>query len=173
MRANILAIINDCIHKSAEIVIILFSLCMVIIVACNVFARYILKVGIVWAEELSTTMFVWVVFLGAYYALSKKAHLALNFVIKRLPRKLRIFDKWLVIVLVSGLLVALSVGGISFVSNTIRLKQKTPLLGISAAWRYSCIPVSSILMLVEMLTIAFKREAVVELKDLGLEEEDC
>lgn len=173
MCANILAKINDCIHKAAEIVIILFSLSMVIIVACNVFARYILKIGIVWAEELSITMFVWVVFLGAYYALSKKAHLALNFVIKRLPRKLRVIDKWLVIILVSALLIALSVGGVRFVSNTIRLQQKTPLLGISAAWRYACIPVSSILMLVEMLTIVLKKEAVVELKDIGLEEEDC
>lgn len=169
MRANIIAKINYIIHKVVEIIIVLFCLCMVIVVACNVFARYILKVGIIWAEELSVTMFVWVVFLGAYYALSKKAHLALNFLVKKMPIKTRIIDKWVVIILVSAFLVALSIGGLKFVANTIRLQQKTPLMGISAAWRYACIPVSSILMLLEIVGIVVRKEAIVELKDIGLE----
>lgn len=168
MRAEIFAKINNAVHTAVEVAIALLTLCMVIIVACNVFARYCLKIGFIWAEELSLTMFVWVVFLGAYYALSKKAHLALNFLVKRLPKKFRIADKYIVLGLVAVFLFALTIGGMEFVSSTIKLKQVTPLLGISAAWKYACIPVSSVLMLFEVIVILIKKEAVVDLKDIGL-----
>lgn len=169
MRANYIEKLNYIIHKVIECVIICFTAGMVIVVSCNVFARYCLKSSLVWAEELSMVFFVWVVFLGAYYALTTKSHLALSFLVKRVPKKIRIIDKYIVLMLVMFFLVVLCVGGIQFVKNVIVLGQRTPLLKISAAWSYACVPVSALLMLFEIIVILFKKEAIVDLKEIGLD----
>lgn len=169
MRANTLGNLDHLIHRIVEYIIIIFTAGMVLLVSCNVFARYCLKISLVWAEELSMVFFVWVVFLGAYYALTTKSHLALSFVIKRLPRKIRVIDKYVVLFLVLFFLTALCFGGIQFIKNVIVLGQRTPLLKISAAWSYACVPVSALLMFFEILMVLSNNEAIVDLKEIGLD----
>lgn len=172
MRADTAGKISLIFQKITSKIITLFTAGMVITVSCNVVARYLLKTSMVWAEELSMLFFVWVVFLGAYYALVTKSHLALTFVVKRLPRRLRVIDKYVVLLLVLLFLIVLCVGGFEFVFGVIELGQRTALLKISAAWSYACIPASSVLMLFEVVRTLFHKEAIVELKEIGLDEKE-
>ncbi len=171
MHKDIAGRISSVFRKLALWIITLFTAGMVVTVSCNVLARYVFRRSMVWAEELSMLFFVWVVFLGAYYALATKSHLALSFVVRRLPRCLRKADRWIVLVLVFIFLFILTVGGIEFVNGVIELEQRTPLLKISAAWSYLSVPVSSAMMLFEVVRMFFKKEAIVDLKEIGLEEE--
>jgi TRAP-type C4-dicarboxylate transport system permease small subunit len=62
---------------------------MVVLIFSNVVGRYALNAGFAGGEELSRLLFVWLVFLGAILALQRQAHLGVELVQARLPRRLR------------------------------------------------------------------------------------
>jgi TRAP-type C4-dicarboxylate transport system permease small subunit len=124
---------------------------LVLMVTANVFARYVLEVGILWIEEMSRLAFVWMVFLGAYVALCRKGHMAIEIGLQKLPepaqRPVLIFSRVLVLVF----LVVLAWAGAQLVLMTVTLGRQSPILGISAAWGYLSVPVSAALMFLEVL----------------------
>ncbi|WP_324670054.1 TRAP transporter small permease [Geochorda subterranea] len=124
---------------------------LVVTVSANVFARYLFLSGLVWAEELARIGFVWVVFLGAYVALTRGNHLAIRLVTDRVPARHRRAVRT-----VSGLLMLAFLGTVAWygsvlVARTVAFGRVTPILGISAAWGYAAVPVSSALMFVHVL----------------------
>lgn len=62
---------------------------MVVTVFGNVVLRYAFNTGIAAAEEIARLMFVWLIFLGAILALRRHAHLGVEMVQARLPKRLR------------------------------------------------------------------------------------
>lgn len=62
---------------------------MVVLVFGNVVLRYAFDSGITWAEEVARLMFVWLIFLGAILALRHHAHLGVEMLQAKLPRKAR------------------------------------------------------------------------------------
>lgn len=63
---------------------------MVILVFGNVILRYAFGSGLAWAEEIARLMFVWLIFLGAILALRHHAHIGVEMLQQRLPRKARL-----------------------------------------------------------------------------------
>jgi TRAP-type C4-dicarboxylate transport system permease small subunit len=124
---------------------------LVLMVTANVFARYALEVGILWAEELSRLAFVWVVFLGSYVALCRKGHMAIEMGVQKLPepaqRPVLILSRLLVLIFLA---VVIWAGG-KLVATTIAFGRQSPILGISAAWGYLSVPVAAALMFFEVL----------------------
>ncbi len=67
----------------------MMALCLtliVILIFSNVVGRYALGTSFAGAEELSRLLFVWLVFLGAIFALRRGAHLGVELVQARIPR---------------------------------------------------------------------------------------
>jgi TRAP-type C4-dicarboxylate transport system permease small subunit len=124
---------------------------LVLLVCLNVFARYVLEIGIDWAEEVSRLVFVWIVFLGSYVALSRQAHMAISLAMKRVPDALRPGVARLSRVLVLAFLAALVWSGADLVATTIAYGRQSPILGISAAWGYASVPFAAALMFAEVL----------------------
>ncbi|HEX2726873.1 MAG TPA: TRAP transporter small permease [Beijerinckiaceae bacterium] len=124
---------------------------LVVLVVANVFARYVLEIGILWAEELSRLAFVWVVFLGSYVALCRKGHMAMEVGVQQLPvaaqRPVLIASRFLVLIF----LAALVFSGAKLVLTTVGFGRLSPILGISAGWGYLSVPVSAALMFLEVL----------------------
>ena len=63
---------------------------MVVLVFGNVVLRYAFNSGLAWAEEVARLMFVWLIFLGAILALRHNAHIGVEMLQQRLPRKARL-----------------------------------------------------------------------------------
>jgi len=124
---------------------------LVVIVTANVFARYVLQIGMTWAEEVTILFFVWVVFLGAYVAYRRRAHLAITFVVDRLPAGARKAAIVLATTLIGLFLVIVVWSGFDLVERTFAFGRLTAMLGISAAWGYLAVPVSGCLILAETL----------------------
>jgi TRAP-type C4-dicarboxylate transport system permease small subunit len=124
---------------------------LVILVSANVFARYVLGIGILWAEELSRLCFVWMVFLGAYVALTRKSHMAIVMAIKRLPPAYQTVLLSATRALVLVFLLCLTYAGVDLVLATVRFGRITPMMEISSAWGYVAVPVAGALMAIEML----------------------
>lgn len=124
---------------------------LVLLVSANVFARYALQVGILWAEELSRLAFVWVVFLGAYVALCRKGHMALEIGVEKLAPSARRPVLILSRILVLVFLAVVVWSGAQLVGSTLTYGRHLPMLGISAGWGYLSVPVAAALMLLEVL----------------------
>lgn len=133
---------------------------LVLLVSCNVFARYVLEIGIMWAEELSRLVFVWVVFLGSYIALCRKSHMAIEIGVQSLPLHLQKPAILLSRLLVLTFLAVLFYAGAQLVQTTIGFQRMTPMLGISAGWGYASVPFAALMMFIEVLTQMFRGEAM-------------
>lgn len=131
---------------------------LVLLVSVNVFARYVLAAGWLSAEEVSRLVFVWVVFLGSYVALRRKQHMAMDFLAARVPRGALPAFLTVTRLFVLAFLGVLAWSGVELVRTTLELGRVTPILGISAAWGYLGVPVSAVLMFLEVLRETVARE---------------
>ena len=62
---------------------------MTVIVAVQVFFRYVLNQSLFWSEELARYLLVWLSFLGASVAYRRKAHPGIDILQAKMPVKLQ------------------------------------------------------------------------------------
>ena len=62
---------------------------MALVVALQVFCRYILNNSLFWSEELARFLLIWLTFLGASVAYRRKAHPGIDMVCARMPAGLQ------------------------------------------------------------------------------------
>ncbi|MBO0321527.1 TRAP transporter small permease [Muricauda sp. CAU 1633] len=60
---------------------------MSLIVAANVFFRFVLNASLYWVDEVAQILLVWLTFIGAALAIREKAHYVLNFLSEKLKGK--------------------------------------------------------------------------------------
>ncbi len=143
--------INRALLWFTSVVTAIITGALVLLVITNVAARYLFETGILWAEEMSRLLFVWVVFLGAYIALCRKGHMAIVMVIDRLPVHIRKATELGGLVLVFAFLSVVTFAGFRLAIATYGFGRVTPILGISAAWAYLSVPVAGLLMMLETI----------------------
>ncbi len=149
MKDRILRIIN-LIHVVLVDLAQVFMVAMVVIVAANVFLRYVFNSGIFWSEEVALVLFVWFVFISLGLGVKQKLNITINLLNKdKIPRwlntSLDIFTELLVI-FVGG--VFLIYGGrlVGFTMSSILPATKWP-----AAMLYILVPFSGVTMILEAL----------------------
>lgn len=123
-------------NAAARMSIFLF-LVMTLIVWAQIFYRFILGGGIVWAEEVAKFLMVWMALLGAAVLYYEGGHIAINFLIARRPglRYIQMFHA----LLASALFALLIYYGINYATFGLRLIS--PASGIKKFWPYLAIPV--------------------------------
>ena len=82
----------------------------ILTVAAQVFFRYLLHRPLVWTEELSGFLFVWMTFVGAALAVKDGTHIRVDLLVSRLPpraaRWLEAATLWLMAALLAFLIYA-------------------------------------------------------------------
>jgi len=90
----------------------------ILILAAQVFFRYVLNSSLSWPEELARFVFTWIIFLGAALAIRDGLHIRIDLLVERLPpkigKRLRAFTSCLVLVF----LVMMVILGIDLVWQT-------------------------------------------------------
>ncbi len=61
---------------------------IIVVMFLQIFSRYLLKNPLIWPEELSIMLMVWMVYIGASYTLKKNRHLTLNFIMDKVSPKI-------------------------------------------------------------------------------------
>ncbi|MGE4277693.1 MAG: TRAP transporter small permease [Lawsonibacter sp.] len=89
-----------------------------IIVNLNVIMRYFFNQPMFWAEEVSTGLFVWTVFVGSAYAFRKHAHLGVDILINAIPESIRKYVKVAMDIVGLLILIMLTFISIQYVINT-------------------------------------------------------
>ena len=97
--------------KSLEWLLICVFGLMVLLVFGNVVLRYGFNYGIIFSEEVSRFLFVWMVFLGSVLMLRDNGHLGVHTITKMLPLAGKKFCKFLGDSLTLACCVLLSIGG--------------------------------------------------------------
>ncbi|MCF6094839.1 TRAP transporter small permease [Microaerobacter geothermalis] len=122
---------------------------MVIVVFAQVLIRYIFDQPLAWSEELARYILVWITFLGAAYAMSKKAHVGVEIVVKLFPKN---FQK--IVTVLSALLSLFFFGmmiyqGYLFVERT--MAQTSAVLQLPMGGVYFVIPLSGVLISINLI----------------------
>jgi TRAP-type C4-dicarboxylate transport system permease small subunit len=129
------------------------GLSMTVIVAIQVFSRYVLNHSLFWSEELARYLLVWLTFLGASVAYRRKAHPGIDVVIVRAsPSVQKLFR--LVVHFASILLFGVMIlFGFKF-SYFVRM-QISPALHLPKWIIFSIIPISGFILMIHGLAFLF------------------
>lgn len=137
-----------------EIVACAFLLVMSCATFVNVIARYFFNAPLPWAEELARYSFLWLVFTGAAVCTKHRRHIAIDVVIKLLPRRMQICCEMLANVCIILLMAVLVYYGIVLTASA---NQPTSTLGIPTYFIYVAVPISATSILIRTL-IDFLRD---------------
>ncbi len=132
-------------------IIIAMMVVMAALVFMNVVCRYVFNFSIIWAEELSQYLMVWVAFLAAGLALREGRHVAIEMLQDRLPSKARRMTRHLVALVVIVFMGVLVVLGFQFV--LFAWDQESPVMNIPLGIPYLAVPVGALLLLIHIFFI--------------------
>ena len=124
---------------------------MTVIIILQVFMRYLFLFSLSWSEEVARYLMIWVSFLGASLALKYGFHIGVEFVINRIPKKMR---GWINLTAKLGVLLFLiyfTIGGFRL-SWAVR-DQDSPALLFSMAYAYLSAPVGGVFMIIQLLSL--------------------
>lgn len=132
--------------------IIAMMAAMVALVFANVVCRYIFSFSIIWAEELSQYLMVWIAFLGAGLAMREGRHVAVEMLQDALPQPLGRIARVIVLLAILAFLATLVVLGVMFVS--FAWEQETPVMNIPTGIPYLAVPIGAFLFFVHLAFIS-------------------
>lgn len=130
--------------RALEWVCVGLFVALVATVAWQVFARQILNSPSGWSEELAKYLFVWLGLFGAALVFGERGHIAVDFLMRRLPRTPQKAVAMLTHVLVLAFTALVLVYG-GFAISQLAWEQAIPALPFNAGHMYLAIPVSGIL----------------------------
>ncbi|MFD0915198.1 TRAP transporter small permease [Pseudahrensia aquimaris] len=119
------------------------------LVCLNVFYRYVLEQGIVWANEIPEFLLIWIAFLGAYLAYRKDGHISFDMVLDALPDGAAKAARSFADLLVAGLSVLMIKLSIEWIGRTGGTEIET--LPIAKGWFMSALPISFTLILLALI----------------------
>lgn len=133
-------------------ILALLMAAMVVVIAAQVWYRFVLNDPLSWSEELGRYLFVWISFLGAAAGVRYQVHLGIDLLPKILPPKTYRGVVILMNLLVQVFLVVIIYWGFKIL-GVIRF-QTSPSMNLSMLYPYLAVPVGSIFMLVNSLRIS-------------------
>jgi len=128
------------------------ALCVITMIAVLLAAivmREVMALALVWSNEVSITLFVWSVFLGAGVAIAENAHIRFNMMVERLPlagrRSVGLFVSYVGLALLVGFWL------ISIYVTWVYRGQVFTTIATSVAWEWAAVPVGMLLAILGWL----------------------
>lgn len=127
---------------------------MVVLVFVQIVSREIIGSSFSWTEELSRYLMIWITFLGASFAFQYGAHIGIEFIKTRLPSFFEKMFTLLSFICCSFFFYLMVVYGFDIVGR--QMGQTSPGLNIPMGYVYLVIPISAILMFINLLDVTIK-----------------
>jgi len=137
--------ISDGIYKASGLFVVIALGLMVILVFAQVVSRYVFKFPVAWAQELTTYLMIWMIFIGCSMGLRQGEVASLSFLVDRFPEKIAV---WFTSTADFLLIIFLAVC-IIFNGDIIKfaMRQTSPVLEIPMGWISLSLTVSAVLMI--------------------------
>ena len=114
----------------------------VLLAFINVIGRYVFNKSFTWASELTMYFFLWSIFFGTVYCFKKDAHISINILLEKVPKKiskvLMIISSFISIIF----LLAVAYYGFKYIQLVIEIDEKSVDLDIPMWIPYLVIPIS-------------------------------
>lgn len=120
--------------------------CMFIILVMQIVARQVLGTPLMWSEELSSLLFVYVGMLGISMGIRNQQHVLIDFLCSRFSPKMQKIAFTIV-----QIIIFISIIFMGYLGNNLYKKKwifELVSLKISAGWMYIALPIIAILMMV-------------------------
>lgn len=143
---KLLGTISSRLNRLTEISLATLGVSMAVIVALQVFFRYVLNHSLFWSEELARFLLIWLTFLGATAAYYRKIHPSIDILTIRLPAKIQRLSK-LGVHLISAFFFCIMIYQGCLFSIFVK-NQISPALGIPKWLLFSIIPSSGTIFLI-------------------------
>lgn len=137
--------------RLVESMVILIAGLIVAIVTAEVTLRYLFSHSMIFTEELSRYLMVWIVFLGSALAIRDGSHIRIQILVNRLGPRMQQIVKLAAYALIIVFLIFITVEGLKILPR--QLQQMCITIDISLFYFYLAIPVGSILMIIFMLPV--------------------
>jgi len=122
-----------------QLCVLLFT----VIIFVNLMGRYFLSSTLLWSEQISRYLFIWMCFLGVILVTKERQHLVVDLVTARLPNRMQAWCELLANLLSLLFLVLLGVGGVTILPA---LKDHIdPPLMIPLSYAFVVIPLFALL----------------------------
>jgi len=151
MCHGILVDVNRVLNKVSRATVGIMLAINLSIVFAGVVFRYLLNQPIGWVYEVAVFLMMWSAFVGSAAVSRDKGHVALEFLVDKLPTRIRSWIKVFV-----GLIVILFLGIIIYYSIDMiagLLKTRSPYLRLPMIWVYSSVPVGMGMVLLQQLEL--------------------
>jgi len=144
-------------HKFETYFIVLSFATMTLAVFLQVVNRFIFKIPVMWPEELARYLMIWMSFVAGAVGFRKGAHMGVDILVNKFTGK----SKQVLIMIQSMLIILFTVVVAYFAMVVINMQlttgQLSPALQINLAYIYLAILVWTILTLVEVIALIFKK----------------
>lgn len=124
---------------------------LVVVMALQVFYRYVLQIGLSWSEEVSRFLFIWFVYVSASYAVQMGTHIRVSFFVDLLPDGVARLVKILSDLLWITFNLAVVISGILLVRSMVEYPVYSTSLVFPLAIIYIVIPLAHTLMIVRIV----------------------
>lgn len=115
----------------------------VCIISMQVIGRNLLKIPMVWANDLSVVFFVWAVFFGSAIAVRHRAHYVLDFLPERFAKTNCLLD---IIGDIAGFIFFYVLIRYGYTFTMMGMSRLSPSMNIPQAYFFACIPLSGCFM---------------------------
>lgn len=134
-----------------EIILVAF----LILASLQVVSRYVFNAPFVWTEELSSSLVIWMVFLGASAVQREDGQIRVEILDNLLPARITAWIYLVYDIFVLAFLIALIYGGWKTLGELSY--EKTPALQIPLKYLFLVVPLAAISMSVYVIRNAFRR----------------
>ena len=155
MKKKLIAILNDFENYVGAAILLV----MLVLLTVQVITRYLFKFAFTWTEELSTILFVWLVYLGCSAAVLKGQHLRIDLLLNAFKGKAKKAALILTDVITMAFCAIMVPSMLNVIGNLASRSSTTMLLKIPQSAVYTIIPFALI-----MTIIRFVQEIVIIIK---------
>ncbi len=150
--AGVLAAVEDALVRVNRWALVALMAAMAVLVFANVVSRYLLNYSIIWVEELTRYMMVWVGFLGAGIVLRLGGHIGVDAFQDALPQRAAQALRALIVAALAVTFAAMAWLGVRYVY--FAWDQETAVLEWNTGYVYLAIPIGSALLLAHLVFVA-------------------
>lgn len=148
-RSSFVVRLVNGIHISFVMLALVLLVTMTLIIAVNVFMRYVLNSGLTWAEEIAKLLVVWFTFISMAVGVKQGLHIRIQILPKNLPSWLcKAVDtmKDLLVLALGSVMLVYGIKLIGFTNRSIM-----PATGLPSSLLYFILPFSGALVMMEAI----------------------
>lgn len=149
LKSSPLRKLSDKLNKISEVILFFLMVGMIGVTTMQIFCRFFLD-ALIWSEELTRFMLVGASLLGAAIAFKRGSHIAVTFLVQKLPTAIRKLVALIVQLIGIGFFFIVAYYGALLMKS--ESYQTTPAMGISMTWVYLMYPLIGGIILIHLIS---------------------